>query len=623
MPNEPSRNHETPPAEPPVSRPRGWFVGAAAAGLAAGAALILAAIAPASAPYIAAAAVFAGVAIGALMMRRARDREIFAVIGKDDEHAADEDWRSHDVAAHYSRIAGLKREAEAASAAKSDFLATVSHEMRTPLSGILGIADTLLETDLDAEQETFVRAARISGELMLGLVDDMLDFAKIEAGRFDLAPEPVELERLVEDVTELFFSRAEAKGLDIASVVDPSLPPFIVLDGVRLRQVLINLIGNALKYTSSGGVLVRAAASKDGVTVSVADTGPGIADADKGRVFTAFERAGEARGGESGGAGLGLAIAQRIVARMGGAITISDRPGGGTVFGFSLPINAVEGERPDDGDIAHKRGLLVARESFAADTVLLQLETAGAGARLAATDVSAAALAAAAAAAGEPYDFVILDPRAVADPGNALKVIREGAASRLPAAAIVPPGRRRDAEALRGLGFDAYLVRPIRRASLMRIAAGLASGDGRFGTDPREKSGPRKAVASARRLSVLFAEDDEITALLMRTMIGRLGHSWIEAADGDTAIARAAEADLLLVDLQLPGADGFAVAEAVRRAEAGSDSRVPMIAVTADARDETRARALAAGFDACLVKPLTPMMLAEVIQRSADGTRAA
>lgn len=609
-----------------ANRPRGWFLAAAAAGIVGGTLATVTAFLPQWAPAFAGGAVFIGALIGALLMRRARDQEIIAVIGEEDEQSADELWELRDIAEHYRRNAIDRRQAEAASLAKSQFLATVSHELRTPLSGILGLAEILGETSLDPEQETFTRSIRTSGELMLGLVDDMLDFAKIEADRFELAPTEVPLEALLEEVTELFFSRAEAKGLDLAAYADPALPERVLADPARLRQVLINLIGNALKFTETGGVAVIAAVKDGRVEIRVEDTGPGIPEGEAERIFDEYAQAVADPRHRVAGSGLGLAIAQRIVQRMGGTITATPRAGGGTVFAFALAVPAVPSIPSDRPDLAGRRVLIVSRDSPASAVLARDFIDCGADVRIAEGLTQAAGLTGAAVAAGEPYDLALVDGHAVAEPGAALATIREAAGGALPAAVIVPPGRHGLVDGLKSAGFNAYLVRPVRRRSLCRIAEGLVSGASDFGRDPRdERPAPRKPIRAGRKLKVLVAEDDPINALLLRTMLQRLDHQVTEASDGETALQHllGETFDVALLDLSLPGRDGLSIVEAVVSARTKRAIPCRLIAVTADMRDETRDLAIATGFDDFALKPLGPAGLHDLLQRGGFESRAA
>ena len=612
-------------------RPRSVFVGAAVTGTIGGAFFTVASVRPDLAPYLAGVGIFLGVAIGALLLGRARNSDLVGVLSEEEEQSADRHWELRDIAEHYRQNSDGRRRAEAANAAKSHFLATVSHELRTPLSGVLGLSNVLLETSLTPEQETFSRAIRSSGELMLGLVDDMLDFAKIEAGRFDLVPVATETEPYLEDVAELFFSRAEAKGLDLATYVDPATPTAIFVDPARLRQVLINLVGNALKFTAVGGVAMKVGpvnGDRQRVRFAVEDTGPGVPPELADRIFDEFERAAADPDSRYSGSGLGLAIAQRIVQQMGSVIKVEDRRGGGSVFSFVLSLPAAASNAPPkSGELIGKRALILAPAGLAPPLLARQLEAEGAAVRIADNLNQAAALAGAAEAAGEGYDLLLLDQRLVEETASALATIREAAGTRLPTAIMIETGRRRSAEQLHADGFDAYLVRPIRRRSLVRIATGLAKGDGKFGSDPSDlRSQPTTTPRSRVGRHILVAEDDEINALLLRAILQRLGHHVTEVSDGAAALdlALSRPFDAILLDLGLPEMTGLEVAKAIRKAERESGGAVAILtAITADARPESRDAALAAGFDGFLQKPPTAAQLSEIFSEARTAVDAA
>jgi signal transduction histidine kinase/CheY-like chemotaxis protein len=571
-------------------------------------------------PAYAVAAVFLAVVSGAgamaFLWKRAAARDFAEDLLPESEREADRRWEMSDISEHFRRTADGRRRAEAASEAKSRFLATVSHELRTPLSGVLGLSTVLLDTPLSPEQETFARAVKTSGELMLGLVDDMLDFAKIEAGRFVLNPQPTPVTRLAEEVVELFATRAEAKNIDLSADVAVGVPATALLDGPRLRQVLINLVANAVKFTDIGGVALRVGVAPGGLRFAVEDTGPGIP---RGAVETIFaEFSPVATDPLRRGSGLGLSISRRIVRGMDGDIAVADRPGGGAAFSFALPAESVVAPVASEPGLAGRKGLMLAPVGLAPEAAARQLAEAGASLRLTATIADAAALAGAAAAAHEPYDFLLIDPRAVADAGGAVATIREAAGHRLRVAILVPPGRRQPEAELHAAGFDAYLVRPVRRASLLRIAAQLAASDASFGADPGDR---RSAVPPPRRmtagLKVLLAEDDEINALLLRSLLVRLGHQVTEVTDGDAALTAASveRFDAILLDIHLPGLSGLDVARAIRAGEsrAGGAWHARLIAVTADGRAESRDMATDAGFDDFAQKPVTSERLREAL----------
>ncbi len=513
-----------------------------------------------------------------------------------------------------------RQKAEAASRAKSRVLATVSHEFRTPLNGILGLTGLLLETDLTPDQETYAHAVHSSGEALLALVDDMLDFSKIEAGRLDIRPEATDLEALLQEIAELLAARAHVKGIDVAAEIAGDVPPAVMVDAARLRQVLINLAGNGVKFTETGGVTLSASnagAGADGrvrITFAVADSGPGIAPSEAERLFGEFEQIDTALSRRHGGAGLGLAISRRIVRRMGGDIQVLPREGNGSVFAFTLEVSpAATPVAETPVDLSGRSILILAPGGPEASVIARQLAGTGASVRVAVTANEGAGLIGAASAAGEAHDAVLVDARLAPDPAKVLARIREAAGRRVPAAVLIEPGHRGGVDALRQAGFDAYLVRPLRRSSLTRIAGEIIAGDCDFRIDPGDAR-PRRAAPRSRAplsLEVLLAEDNEINALLARAVLEGLGHSVSEVRDGAAAVTAATEQPgrfaVILMDLHMPGLDGLAAARAIRAFEKRSGSpRATILALTADVLAETRAAAEAAGIDAVLEKPMTP-----------------
>ena len=620
-------------AAPPVSGPRrvaaGLFAGAAGLGilLAGG----IAWVSPASAPFIGPLVVLVG-AIALWAASRADHERLEADLthltqenqrlAETVEQLSDVAWELHESDERYRSLTEARQQAEAANQAKSRVLATVSHEFRTPLNGILGLAGLLMETPLTPDQETYARAVHSSGEALLALVDDMLDFSRIEAGRLELRPAPTDVEALLQEIAELLAARAHAKGIDIAAQADAALPSTVMVDAARLRQVLINLAGNGVKFTEAGGVNLGARLSGEpaegrvALTFSVADSGPGIAPDEAERLFGEFEQSDSALTRRHGGAGLGLAISRRIVRQMGADLTVASAGVGGSLFSFTLELDRVPGAgRPTaDGPGLSGRAVLIVAPSGAEPPVLAHhLAEAGATARVAGTANEAAGLIGAATAAGQPHDAVLIDARVTRDAAAALARIREAAGHHVPAAVLIAPGRRADIEHLREAGFDAYLVRPVRRTSLTRVVGEIIAGDGSFRIDPSDAR-PRQAPPARRSgttLSVLLAEDNEINALLARAVLEGLGHDVTEVRDGAAAVAAATGRrggfDAILMDLHMPGLDGLAAVRAIRDHER-SEGLAPaaILAVTADVLAETRTEARAAGIDAVVEKPMTP-----------------
>ncbi|MGQ3283162.1 ATP-binding protein [Bosea sp. (in: a-proteobacteria)] len=508
--------------------------------------------------------------------------------------------------------------AESANEAKSRFLATVSHEFRTPLNGILGMADLLGDTGLDPEQATYVRALRTSGEALLGLVDDILDFAKVEAGKLELAQDRFDLGLLLETVSELMAPRAQAKGIELAAHLSPDMPTQFVGDRDRLRQVLLNLVGNAIKFTDRGGVGIRIAREGDTVDIEVADTGPGVPEDRRQAIFEEFEQADDSSARRHEGTGLGLAIVRRLVGLMEGSVWVESRGGGGSVFRVRLPLTvAVESTPPALPEWHGKHVLVVSAAPFGADFLRESIAAAGGSATQAVDTAQAQAL----LRSDAGYDAVLIDQDIGRDGAVALAHAARLAGVR-ESLIMLSPLERRQFGSPREAGFTGFLVKPVRARSLyQRLSPRPAS------VAPVETQGDIQSSILRPRLTVLVAEDNEINALLATRTLERFGCAAIWARDGRRALAAVAEGfngtgpsfDLVLLDIRMPELDGLAVARAVRELEQARSHLppLPMIAVSANVAEGDRAAALAAGMDDCLAKPLDRAALQRWLDRVA------
>jgi len=480
-----------------------------------------------------------------------------------------------------------------------DQLATLSHELRTPLNGVLGMARLLEGTDLSAEQRTYAVALRESGQHLLSLVNELLDFARLGAGRIELNLSPLDVEDSLRSVCELLSPRAAEKGLEIGWAAPAELG-CIRADEARLKQILLNFAGNAVKFTDTGGFLVSVVEKPSGrLRFTVEDTGPGVAPQAREKIFEAFAQA-EAAHAELGGAGLGLAIARRVARAMDGEVGVEESPQGGALFWFEAPfarLARVEADAPLAGRVVG----VASPNPIIREAARRQVRACGARA-VVAEDLQTLIQGTA------PGDVLLID-HALSRKGAALAPPPER-----PALVLLSGSERDRLDAYRSAGFSGFLIKPLRRASLAARVLIAADTDAETELEPHDE---RIAAAAAPGARVLLVEDNPVNALLARALLAREGCEVDHARAGEEALAavKVGAYDLILMDMRMAGLSGEQTSRLLRARGVAT----PIVALTANVFEEDRRACLAAGMDDMLAKPLSPDALRAVLSRWVGG----
>ncbi|MBL8173118.1 MAG: response regulator [Bryobacterales bacterium] len=520
-----------------------------------------------------------------------------------------------------SELESARQHAGTALRIKHDMLANLSHEIRTPLNGVLGMTRLLMDTRLSGEQRELTNTLERSTTALLDIMNEVLDFSALESGRTQLDPQRFEFHRPFEEVVELLGPLAQGKGIELLSEFDPTVPLQVVGDARRLRQVLLNLTGNALKFTESGHILIRTGVeeiSEEEIVVrtEVLDTGPGISQEDQGRIFQPFAQGKTPHAGRYGGAGLGLTISKRLVEMMRGDIGFKSSYGRGTRFWFTVRCRRVEDESfPDTSPLSGQRVLALSRNPASAGVAASQMRLWGIDAFAASQPDAALAELIRGRQSGRPYDIVLLDGETAGPMSAGSLLERVSAVGRIPSVGVVPLGNRESEPPAGAPGFDTVALKPLRPSQLWKALMTARFGPDTATVAPVCRVGEAAGASGTDR--ILLVEDNPINQKVALRMLEKLGYAVDVAANGRFALemmTAGAGYRAVLMDCMMPEMDGFEATREIREREHGG-SRIPVIALTAHALQAERDRCLRSGMDDYITKPVHLEVLRQTLER--------
>jgi signal transduction histidine kinase/CheY-like chemotaxis protein len=521
--------------------------------------------------------------------------------------------------------------AEAANRSQSEFLANMSHEIRTPLNGVIGMTDRVLETNLTSDQRECLDTIKLSADLLLTVVNDILDFSKIEAGKMHLEAIAFDLINCVEDALKMFALPGDEKGLELLCDLSPTLPEMVRGDSARLRQIIVNLVSNAIKFTDKGEVVLKAeleSREQDEPTIrfTVSDTGIGIPQEKQKSIFSAFTQADSSTTRKYGGTGLGLTISARLASMMGGRIWLESEIGRGSRFYFTVRIGALE--KPIESSIlavseslrdvrilvvdnnqTNRRILQATLDSWSVQTTCV------AGGRQALAELASSL------DAQKPYQVVVTDTHMPEMDGFGLvtRIRNFSEMTSIPVLMLSSAARREDADRCRQLGIGSYLSKPVRRKELLSAIVAL------LGCQAAPQSSPkvlaREFTSRSRQVHILLAEDNRVNQAIASRLLAKLGYTLV-IANGHEAIDlfKQQTFDLVLMDIQMPEMDGISATKRIREYEKSTHGHIPIIAMTARVMKEDRTRCLDAGMDGYVTKPINPDEVEAAILTALDET---